>query len=579
MEFMSRRPAVATSAILCAGLATGAAVARADVNVVELPVTSIESGLSAGTFTDKALMQSYLNRINMYNPLYNAFTWLNPDALAQATADDAIIAANGGVLPANEPMFGVPVVIKDSMNVAGVRTTGGYSGFTAENGGADMIPLTDAPIVARLKAAGAIILGKTNLPAFAKSAATANTSYLGPTLNSYYSTINIVPGGSSSGTATSVSASFAPIGTAEETGGSIENPAGAQSLIGVKTTFGLVPTSGGIPLNGSTRDVFGVNARNVTDAANFLSVIAGYDPSDPKTSASNGHIPAAGYGAGLSTTSLQGKRFGLFSPAFKNVTLSSETQSLYNKDVQILQGMGATVVTDPFSDPALTTAFNTLATAPITSSAGTFSFSAYSGVNEPYDLQQWMSTLDPSKSPTTVAAFKAKTGLDLLAQSSAGGPLLGAYSSTPNLATAVTDPTVSQDAMVAAFMQGRAQMLAAFEKVMKDYNLDGLFFPQEFKEPGALIGGSYSNTTVSEVNLMGTPLVDLPGGYYADGAPFSVAFLGDQWSEQSLLDYAYAFEQGTEFRVAPTLVTPEPASNGVLALGAALLLSRRRRPK
>ena len=567
---------LALTAIVSMGF-MGVARSRADPNVVEMPVTTIEADIASGTYTDQAIVQAYVNRVNTYNPLYNAFTWINPDAVAQAAADDAILAGNGGVIPANEPLFGVPIVVKDSMNVAGVRTTGGYSGFTAENGGVDMIPLTDAPIVARLKAAGAIILGKTNLPAFAKSAASANTSYLGPTLNSYYSTINIIPGGSSSGTATAVSSSMAPIGTAEETGGSIENPAGAQSLVGVKTTFGLVPTSGGIPLNGSTRDVFGVNARNVTDAANFLSVIAGYDASDPKTAASNGHIPAAGYGSGLSATSLQGKRIGLFSPAFKNVTLSPETQALYDHDVQILQSLGATVVTDPFSDPKLAIPFNTLANAQITSSAGTFTFSAYSGVNEPYDLQQWMSTLDPKKSPTTVAAFKAATGIDLLAPSSLGGPILGNLASTPNLSVAVTEPTVSQDAMVAAFNQGRAQMLGEFEQVLSDDNLDGLFFPQEFKEPGPLVGGSYSNTTVSEVNLMGTPLVDLPGGYYADGAPFSVGFLGDQWTERTLLNYAFDFEQNTEFRVAPTLVVPEPASCGVLVLGGLLLVRRPRK--
>lgn len=535
------------------------AIARASVDVVELSVDQIVKDLAAGKYTDQDLVLSYLDRINQYNPAYNAFTYINPDALLNAATVDASIAAHGMTLP----LEGVPIVVKDSMNVAGVRTTGGYSGFTAENGGADMIPLADSPIVARLRAAGAIIIGKTNLPAFARSGASANTSYLGPTYNSYDRAI--IPGGSSSGTATAVSASFAAIGTAEETGGSIQNPAGAQSLVGVKTTFGLVPTSGGIPLNGSTRDVFGVNARTVTDAATFLSVIAGYDPSDPKTAASTGHIPAAGYATGLSSTALQGKRFGLFSSAFKNVALSPETQNLYNSDVATLVAQGATVVTDPFSDPALSTAFNTLAA----------TFSQYSGVNEPYDLTQWMQTLDPTKSPTSVGAFQTKTGINLLAGS---GPLLGNLANTPGLATAVTQPDVSQDAAVAIFMAGRATMLAAFQKVMQDYNLDGFFFPQEYKEPGLLVGGTFSNTAVSEVNLLGTPLVDLPGGYYADGAPFSVAFLGDNWSEGSLLSYAFDFEQATNFRVAPTLVAaPEPATLGMFGVVTFGWILRRRR--
>jgi Asp-tRNA(Asn)/Glu-tRNA(Gln) amidotransferase A subunit family amidase len=559
----------AVLALACGMVPLGA---RADpVNVVELTMSQIEAGLNSAQFTDQDLVQSYLSRIQTYNPYYNAFTWINPDAMAQAAAADAIIAANGGVVPGDLPMLGVPVVIKDSMNVAGVRTTGGFSGFTAENGGVDMIAATDAPIVARLKAAGAIILGKTNLPQFARTGSNANTSYLGPTYNTYNR--DLLPGGSSTGTATAVSGSFAAIGTAEETGGSIQNPAGAQSLVGVKTTFGLVPTSGGIPLNGSTRDVFGVNARTVTDAANFLSVIAGYDASDPNTAKSLGHVPMTGYAANLSTNALAGKKIGLWSSDFKNVQLSAETQALYDKDVAILKAQGATVVENPFADPNLAQKFNTLASAPITTSKGTFTFSAYSGANEPYDLTQWLQTLDATKSPTSVQAFQTATGINLLAQN---GVLLGSYTSTPGLSTSVTEPTVSQTELVDAFMQGRAKMLAAFEQVMADYGIDAFFFPQEYKELGPLFGGAYANTTVSEVNLMGTPEVDLPGGYYESGSPFSVAFLGDTFSEAELLSYAYDFEQATLFRTTPTLV-PEPASLTMLGVGCMGLMMRRRK--
>ena len=529
------------------------AVKAGSINVVELSATQIETDLAAKKYTVQDLVGSYLDRINTYNPVYNAFTYINPNSLQDAATADAALLANNGSIPTDKPLFGVPIVIKDSMNIAGVRTTGGYSGFTKENGGVDMIPLADSPIVARLKDAGAIIIGKTNLPAFARSGSNANSSYLGATLNSY--NIGILPGGSSSGTATATSASFVTEGTAEETGGSIQNPAGAQGLVGVKTTFGLVPTSGGIPLNGSTRDVFGVNAKTVTDAANFLTVIAGSDPSDPNSSVSTGK-PSNGYGAGLSATSLQGKRFGLFSSGFKSVTLSPETQTLYNKDISILESLGATVVKDPFPS-----SFNTIAS----------TFSRYSGSNEPYDITQWFKTLDPTKSPTSVADFKALTGIDLFAEN---GPLLGSFANTEGLATSVTQPDVSQTNLVQTFMNGRMNMLSEFRKVLKDNNLDGLFFPQEWREPGALVGGTYANTTVSEVNLLGTPQVNLPGGYYASGVPFSVAFLGDTFTEANLLNDAYAFEQATNFRVAPSLTTtvvPEPSSIlatiGVMGVG------------
>ncbi|MBV9388959.1 MAG: hypothetical protein JOZ78_21280 [Chroococcidiopsidaceae cyanobacterium CP_BM_ER_R8_30] len=116
-------------------------VARATpVNVVELTATQIEKDLAAKTYTDQNLVSSYLDRINTYNPTYNAFTYINPNALQEAATVDATLNADGGVIPSNEPLLGVPIVVKDSMNIAEVRTTGGYSGFTSENGGVDMIP-------------------------------------------------------------------------------------------------------------------------------------------------------------------------------------------------------------------------------------------------------------------------------------------------------------------------------------------------------------------------------------------------------------------------------------------------------
>ncbi|MDX2098291.1 MAG: amidase [Leptolyngbyaceae cyanobacterium bins.59] len=533
-------------------MAQAASLTGSSVNVVELTSTQIRQDLAAQKYRVQDLVSAYQARIDLYNPTYNAFTYINPFALQDAAAADAFFLANNNRIPDNKPLFGVPVVIKDSMNIAGVRTTGGYTGFTSENGGIDMIALTDSPIVARLKDAGAIILGKTNLPRFARSGANANTSYLGPTFNSY--NINIVPGGSSTGTATAVSASFAAEGTAEETGGSIQNPAGAQALVGIKPTFGLVPTSGGIPLAGSTRDVFGPNSKSVTDAANFLSVIAGYDPSDPLSTVAIGKVPTEGYAAGLSTTSLQGKRFGLFGPGFRNAELAPETKSLYDNAVSILKGLGAEVVADPFAG----TNFNTIGA----------TFSALGGVNTPYDLTQWLKTLDPSKSPTSVAEFKALTGIDLLAEN---GPLLGAFTPVNGLAESVKQPDVFQTDLVKKFMEGRDTMLSVFRQVLTTNNLDGLFFPQQLREPGALFGGTYSAPTVPEINLLGTPQVNLPGGYYASGTPFSVAFLGDTFTEASLLNFAYAFEQETKFRVAPNLVIVPESSPATALLSLSFL--------
>src|SRR5258706_4899448 len=439
----------------------------------------------------------------------------------------------------------------------------------------------EAPSSTRPRAAGAVSLGKTNLPSFARSGANANSSFFGPTYNAVVH--DRAPGGSSSGTATATSASFATMGTAEEPGGSIQSPSGAQALVGIKTTFGLVPTSGGVPLSGSTRDVFGTNAKSVRDAANMLSVIAGYDPSDPNTISStvaSGHIPAAGYAAGLSTTALQGKRFGLYSSAptgptgaFKNTTLSTEAASLYTSAQNALKAQGATLVPDVFTG----TNFSTLAA----------TFSQWGSTNLPYEINQWMKdTIDPAKSPTSVAAFKTATnGIDLYQPT---GPLIGSFTPTTSnpdaplaLKANTLTPDVSDTPSVQKFMDGRAVMLAAFRKVMTDNNLDGLFFPQQSAEPGLMpiAGGtlSYSAVPASEINLLGTPQVNLPGGYYADGTPFSVAFLGDQWSKASLLSYAYDFEDATHYRTAPVLAVPEPGTCSMMCVGVTLLIVRRRR--
>jgi len=580
---MFRKTIVGPVAIAAASVLFQANAQAGSVNVVELTASQIKTDLLGGTYSATDLVQSYLDRINIYNGNYNAFTLLDTTgALAQAAALDASLASNPSAL-LSKPLLGTVVVIKDSMNVAGQRTTAGYSGFVAEKGGVNMIALNDAPIVSRLRSAGAIVLGKTNLPSFARSGASANTSYAGPTYNAYNR--SRVPGGSSSGSATATSASFATMGTAEETGGSIQNPAGAQGLVGVKTTFGLVPTSGGVPLTGSTRDVFGPNTKSVRDSALMLDAIAGSDISDPNTAPANSNIPVGGYTAGLNTTALQGKKFGLLSGSFKNVSnapiaLSGDVSTLYNQAQSVLTSQGATVsTTDIWNMSYNSKQWNTIGAA----------FSQYSGTNLPFEINEWMKTMDSTKSPTSVADYKTASGIDLMTPSQ---PLLGSFAATgvnldagPALGAAAADPTVNQTFFVNKFMLGKAEFLAALNKIMVDNDLDGFFFPQQTSQPGLLpnsttANGTYAAPTVSEINLLGVPQVNLPFGYYSDGTPFSVAFWGREWTEDKLLGYAYDFEDAiasTAFaRTAPVLLIPEPTMLASLLLTQVFMLRRRR---
>ncbi len=250
---------------------------HAQIDVVELTVADIQEGLRSGAFTAEELTRAALERIARYESHYNAFISMNPDALAIAQALDVEYAGTGP----RGPLHGVPVVIKDNIDYAGLVTTAGFDGFSSAAGGVDMIPDRDATVVRRLQEAGAVILGKTNLPDFAGHGTRTESSVAGVTLNPY--DVTKVPGGSSGGTATAVNASFAVLGLGTETGGSIENPAGAQGLVGIKPTYGLTPIDGIVPLSGTYVDVVGPLARTMRDAAIAVDVLAGPTPEDMAT--------------------------------------------------------------------------------------------------------------------------------------------------------------------------------------------------------------------------------------------------------------------------------------------------------
>ena len=316
------------------------------VQVVELTAERIAADYAAERYTAVDLTLAFLDRIGRYEDRYNAFISMNPEALSIAEDLDLEYLRVGP----RGPMHGVPVVVKDNIDYGGLVTTAGYSGFQSAAGGIDMVPDDDAATVNRLREAGAIILGKTNLPDFAGDGTRTRSSVAGVTLNAY--DVTRAPGGSSGGTATAVNASFAVLGLGTETGGSIQNPAAAQGLVGVKPTYGLVPLEGVVPIDGTYRDVVGPIARSVHDAAMALDVLAGPTAEDLATFAAVGHIPDEGYLAALSTTALRGKRFGLVGMGWREswLPLEPETEALYRDAIEALRSRGAEVVEDPFAD-------------------------------------------------------------------------------------------------------------------------------------------------------------------------------------------------------------------------------------
>lgn len=505
------------------------------IDLTSLTVEAVQAGLASGAFTCEALTKACLERIAQLNPTYNALIFLNPDALADARAIDARRAAGEPL----GPLAGVPVVIKDPMDMKGIPTTAGWSLLYSGKGGVDLIPATDSPVVARMRAAGTIMLGKTNVPVLSASGTHANDSWAGPTINA--AAPDCVPGASSSGTATAVALSMAVLGLAEETGGSIQNPASAQGLVGIKPTFALVPNAGVVPL-ASQRDVVGPIARCVRDAALCLDVLAGFTMADPKTTAAIGQLPKGGYTSRLSTTALSGKRLGLYGPGWRDQALSDGTAALYARAQAEIAARGATLVADPFAG----TGFAAIGRA----MPGPGHFDPRGMESVPFDLQCYLQRLGPDAALKSFAEFAEATKAE-----AAFGPTgaLRYLADLPALQACLADPGQPPD--MSEFHAAREAYLTIFTEVMDTHGLDALVFPQMRDPLPPLHGGEpIHETTVCEINIAGLPGVVVPAGVHDGGAPFCLIFVGRKWSEADLLAYAYDYEQATKYHAHPTLI-------------------------
>ncbi len=506
------------------------------IDLVELTVDHVQQGFVDGTVTAEALTQACLDRIAAHDPHYNAVIFFNPSALDDARAIDRRRAAGEAL----GPIAGIPIVVKDTMDMVGFPSTAGWRLLCSQTGGIDLMPATDSPVVARMREAGAVILGKTNVPVLSASGTHANDSWAGPTYNAAGRAF--VPGGSSAGSATAVAASFAVLGLAEETGGSIQNPASAQALVGIKPTFALVPNAGVMPL-ASQRDVVGPLARTVRDAALALDVLAGFTMADPKTAASIGHVPEQGYAAGLSTGSLRGKRLGLYGPGWRNLPLSDATTGLYQRAQDELRQAGADLLADPFAGTEFA------AIARIIPGPGYYDARGIESV--PHDLNNYLARLGPDAAIRSFAAFAEATKAE---DPFAPGGVLHYLRGIPDfdacLANPATPPALSD------FLQAKRSYLRLFYATMDAAGLDALVFPQMRDKLPPLFGGQpIQETTVCEINIAGLPGVTFPAGYHPGGEPFNLIFVGRPWSEKLLLSLAYDYEQATHHRRAPTLET------------------------
>ena len=501
---------------------------------LEMTVADVQAAF-AGGMTCEALTKVFLARIEALNPTFNAIITMNETALEDARAIDRRRAAGEAL----GPLAGVPVVVKDPMDMAGLPSTGGWHFLSGRAGGVDLVPATDSPVVARMRAAGTIILGKTNVPVLSATGSHANDSWAGPTLN--VAIRDRMPGGSSAGTAAAVAASLCVLGLAEETGGSIQNPASAQDCVGLKPTFALVPNAGVMPLAGATRDVVGPIARCVRDAALTLDVLAGYTAEDPKTVAGIGHKPKGGYAAGLDQATLKGKRIGLYGPGWREQPLSPEAARLYARAQEELRSLGATLIEDPFAGSG----FAALGQP----APGLDYFDARGMESVCYDFELYLKRMGPGAALPSYAAFaKAVAAEDPFAP----GGVLFYMSNLPAFKACQADPLSPLD--LSEFVSLKERYLEIFNEVMSRHTLDALVFPQMRDELPPLKGpGGLHETSVCEINIAGLPGLTVPAGAYASGSPFGLIFIGRLFSEADLLAMGHAYEQATHHRRTPDL--------------------------
>ena len=504
-------------------MAGAAIAATAPFELAELSIRDLQEGMTKGRWTSTRLVELYLARIaEVDDPAggLNAIAETNPEALAIAAELDAERRAG----KSRGPLHGIPVVVKDNIDTADrMRTTAGSLAL------AESTARRDAAIVERLRAAGAVILAKTNLSEWANFRSTRSSSGWsgrgGQVRNPYALDRN--PCGSSSGTGAGVSANLAAAGVGTETDGSIICPASMCGLVGIKPTVGLLSRRGIIPIAAS-QDTAGAMCRSVADAALLLAAMTGTDLLDPATAAAAGR--SADFRPALDANGLAGSRVGVARNFFGwHPEIDRQMQAV----LELLRGLGAVLV-DPAEIPK----------------AKEYDDSEYEVLlyEFKHGLNAYLAALPANGQPRTLAELIAWNernaraempwfGQEIFLQAEAKGPLTEqAY----------------LDALAANHRLSRAEGIDA---VLAEHRLDALISPS--MGPAYLTdwvsGDHYSGSATSPSAVSGYPHVTVPAGF-VHGLPWGLSFMGGAWSEARLVRYAFAFEQASRARKAPRLL-------------------------
>ena len=494
--------------------------AATSFDVMETSIAKVHQAYAAGQLSARQLAQMYLDRIEAYDkkgPTINSVITINPDALSEADRLDAAFKESGLV----GPLHGIPVVLKDQMDVAGIRTTLGSLVFK------DYVPTQDAFVVEKLKKAGAIILAKVTLGEL--GGGDTYGSLFGETRNPY--DLERTVGGSSGGTGAAVSSNFATIGIGQEGFASIRRPSTWNSIVGMRPTAGLVSRSGVYAGWPSTNGSLGPMTRTVTDLATLLDVMVGYDPEDPVTAFGVGHAPES-YTDFLIEDGLKGARIGILrepmgsdsepdSQDFKNVTV------MFDKAISDLKAAGAQVV-DPIEIPDLNELLAKRSSSTRDGGASTRMYLSRNP-NSPYKTAD-----DIQSAPDYDKTFRRRRG------SSGGGTSSG-----------------SRENAHYEYLLAREELMTNVMKVMADYQLDAILHKSVEHTPTLIKDGinppyvNHKGAPHLNTFLIYAASIAVPAGFTIDDLPVGITFFGRPYSEPTMIKLAYAYEQATRHRKVP----------------------------
>ena len=496
-----------------------------DADSVGLTIAEASRRMAEGELTSETLTRQYLERIAAIDaggPMLKSVLELNPDALAIAAERDVERAAG----TVRGPLHGVPVLVKDNIDTADtMHTTAGSLALMGS------VPAQDATVVARLREAGAVILGKANLSEWANMRGFQSSSGWsgrgGSTKNPHCLVRN--PSGSSSGSAAAVAADLATIALGTETNGSIISPASACGVVGFKPTVGLTSRAGVVPIS-HTQDSVGVMAKSVADVATTLSCLVGVDERDPATGG-NASLVGTEFLATLDANALSGARLGV-ARNMAYTGYSHKADAVFDAALAVLRALGAEIVTDfeiPSGDE-------------IMERPGAFERMVYEFKR---DLNAYLTERGDSEF-TTLA--------DIIAFNSAHADEELRYFGQNVME--MSEATSDDDAAEMRALDERLQRLSrdeGIDAVLREHRLDALIAPSM---PPAMMtdlanGEKFMGAASNLAAIAGYPIITVPAGL-AHRMPVGISFTGTAWSDTSILSLAYAWEQATQMYRTPT---------------------------